>query len=33
VDELVGKAVAGYIAEHGLYRATGASAAVTGGAA
>jgi nicotinate-nucleotide adenylyltransferase len=33
VDELVGKAVAGYIAEHGLYRATGASAAATGGAA
>jgi nicotinate-nucleotide adenylyltransferase len=32
VDELVGEAVAGYIAEHGLYRVTGASAAATGGA-
>jgi nicotinate-nucleotide adenylyltransferase len=32
VDELVGEAVAGYIAEHDLYRATGASAAATGGA-
>jgi nicotinate-nucleotide adenylyltransferase len=32
VGELVGEAVAGYIAEHGLYRATGASAAATGGA-
>ena len=32
VDELVGVPVAGYIAEHGLYRATGASAAATGGA-
>jgi nicotinate-nucleotide adenylyltransferase len=33
VAELVGERVAGYIAEHGLYRATGASAAATGGAA
>ena len=31
VSELVGEAVAGYIAEHGLYR-TGASAAAIGGA-
>lgn len=33
VDELVGEAVAGYIAEHGLYRAMGASPAAIGGAA
>jgi nicotinate-nucleotide adenylyltransferase len=33
VTELVGEAVAGYIAEHGLYRAAGASAAGIGGAA
>jgi nicotinate-nucleotide adenylyltransferase len=33
VGELVGEAVAGYIAEHGLYRATGAPAPATGGAA
>lgn len=32
VDELVGVPVAGYIAEHGLYRATGASAVAPGGA-
>jgi nicotinate-nucleotide adenylyltransferase len=33
VTDLVGEAVAGYIAEHGLYRAPGASAAGIGGAA
>ena len=33
VAELVGERVAGYIAEHDLYRATGASAAASGGAA
>jgi nicotinate-nucleotide adenylyltransferase len=33
VGELVGEPVAGYIAEHGLYRATGATAVATGGAA
>ncbi|HEY2282540.1 MAG TPA: nicotinate (nicotinamide) nucleotide adenylyltransferase [Solirubrobacteraceae bacterium] len=33
VTELVGEAVAGYIAEHGLYRTAGASPATIGGAA
>lgn len=33
VTELVGETVAGYIAEHGLYRTTGSSPAATGGAA
>jgi nicotinate-nucleotide adenylyltransferase len=33
VGELVGETVAGYIAAHGLYRATGVSQAVIGGAA
>jgi nicotinate-nucleotide adenylyltransferase len=33
VGELVGETVAGYIAEHGLYRATGASPAAIGGGA
>jgi nicotinic acid mononucleotide adenylyltransferase len=33
VTELVGEAVAGYIAEHGLYRTAGASPAMIGGAA
>jgi nicotinate-nucleotide adenylyltransferase len=33
VGELVGAAVAGYIAEHGLYRTVGAPSAASGGAA